>query len=54
MAMSKPLLDVFGEMIGVGGGLVALYSLSTIKKGTIPLNLQSNEPVLKFLRQSLL
>ena len=37
-----------------GGGLVALQLLSTIKKGTSPLNFQSNEPVLKFLRQHLL
>jgi len=36
------------------GGLVALQSLSTIKNGTNPFNFQSNEPVLKFLRQRLL
>ena len=36
------------------GGLVALQSLSTIKKGTSPLNFQSNEPFLKFLQQRLL
>ena len=29
---------------GVRGGFVALKSLSTIKKGTSPLNFQSNEP----------
>ena len=34
---------------GRGGGLVALQSLLTIKKGTSPLNFQSNEPCLKFL-----
>ena len=33
-----------GEMMGVGGGsLVALQSLSIMKKGTFPLNFQSNE-----------
>ena len=38
MAIWKFWLDVFGEMMGVGGrGLVALQSLSTIKKGTNPL-----------------
>jgi hypothetical protein len=35
----------------MGGGLIALQSLSTIKKGTSPLNFQSNESFLKFLRQ---
>jgi hypothetical protein len=38
---------------GRGGGLGALQLLSTIKKGTSPLNFQLNEPVLKFLRQRL-
>ena len=42
MAVSKFLLDVFGEKVSVRGGLVALKSLSTIKKGTSPLNFQSN------------
>ena len=37
MAISEFWLDVFGEMMGVGGGLVALQSLSTIKEGTSPL-----------------
>ena len=37
--------------VGVGGGLVPLQSLLTIKKGISPLNLQSNEPFLKFLQQ---
>jgi hypothetical protein len=32
MAISKFLFDVFGEIVVVGGGLVALQSLSTIKK----------------------
>jgi hypothetical protein len=42
-------------MMGVGGGgLVAPQSLSTIKNDTIPLNFQSNESFLKFLRQHLL
>ena len=36
------------------GGLVALQSLSTIQNGTSPLNIQLNEPFLKFLRQRLL
>jgi hypothetical protein len=54
MAISKFWLDVFGEKVGVKGGLVALQSLSTIKKGTSPLNFQSNEPFLKFLRQRFL
>jgi hypothetical protein len=40
-------------MVGVGGGLVALRSFSTIKKGTRTLNFQSNDPPLKFLRQTL-
>ena len=37
----------------MGGGLAALQSLSTIKKGISPLNVQSNEPLLEFLRQLL-
>ena len=37
-----------------GRGLVALQSLSTIKKGTSPSNFQSNEPLLKSLRRHLL
>jgi hypothetical protein len=45
-------LDVFRGMMGVGG-LVALQSLSTIKKGTIHSNFQSNEPFSKFLRHLL-
>ena len=38
---------------GCGKGLVALQSLSTIKKGTRPFNFQSNEPFLEFLRQQI-
>ena len=53
MAISKFRLDVFGEIVGVGGGLVALISLSTIKEGTSPLNFQSNETFLEFLRQQI-
>jgi hypothetical protein len=34
--------------VGLRGGLVALHSLSTIKKGTNPFNFQSNEPFLSF------
>ena len=51
MAISKLLLDVFGEILGVGGGLVALQSFSTTKKDTNPFNVQSNELFLKFSRQ---
>jgi hypothetical protein len=46
MAISKFWLDVFGEKLGVRGGLIALQSLSTIKKGTSPLNFQSNDSFL--------
>ena len=42
MAISKFGLDVLGGRMG-GGVLVALQSLSTIKKGTSPLNFKSNE-----------
>ena len=49
---------LIGCVWGKGGrerGIVALKSLSTIKKGTSPFNFQSNEPFLKFLlRQRLL
>ena len=45
---------VWGNDACGGGGAVALESLSTIKKGTVPLNFQLNEPFLKFLRQRLL
>ena len=41
---------VIGERWG-GGGVVALQSLLTNKKDTIPFNFQSNEPFSKFLRQ---
>ena len=51
MAMWKFWLNVFGEKVGGRGGLVALKSLSTIKKGSRPLNFQSNEPFFKFLRE---
>ena len=47
------LLEVFGEMVGVGGVLVAFQSLPTIKKDISPFNFQLNEPFLKFLRQPL-
>ena len=40
-------------MVGVGGGLIALQSLSIIKKGTNPFNSQLNEPYSKFLRQQM-
>ena len=42
---------MFGQMVSVGGGLVALQSLLTIKKGTSPFNIRSNELFSKFLRQ---
>ena len=62
MYISEFRLDVFGETVGLGGGLVALQFfltiwldliqlLSTIKNGTGRFNLQSNELILKFLRQ---
>jgi hypothetical protein len=53
MAISKFLLDVFGEIVGVEGVLVAFQSLSTIKKGTRHSNFLSNEPFSMFLRQLL-
>jgi hypothetical protein len=40
-------------MVGVRGGLVALQSLLTIKKGISPFNFQSKELFLKFLQQLL-
>jgi hypothetical protein len=40
---------MFGVKAGVRGGLFALKSLSTIKKGTSPLNFKSNESFFKFL-----
>jgi hypothetical protein len=54
MDISKFWLHVFGEIVGVRGGLVALQLLSSIKKSTSPFNFQSSEPFLKFLRQHLL
>jgi hypothetical protein len=53
MTISKFILDVYGEMVGVEGVLVAFQSPSAIKKGTSPSNFQSNEPLSKFLRQLL-
>ena len=49
IAISKFLLNVFSEMTGMGGGMVAVKSLLTIKKSTGPFNFQSNEPLSKFL-----
>ena len=43
MSISKFGLDVFGEMVGAGVGLVVLQTLLTIKNGTSPFNFQSNE-----------
>jgi uncharacterized membrane protein len=54
MAFLKFRLNVFGEMVGVEGVLVAFQSLSTIKKGTSRFNFQSTEHFLKFLRQHVL
>ena len=45
------LIGCVWETVGEGGGLVALQSLSIIKKGTGPFNFQSNELLLKLLRQ---
>ena len=52
MAISKFWLDAFRGIMGVGGGLGALQSLSTIKKGTSPLNFHSNEPFWSFYDNS--
>ena len=49
--ISKFWSDVFGKMMGVRGRLVALQTISTIKKGTSPFNFQSNGSFSKFLRQ---
>jgi hypothetical protein len=54
MAISTFWLDVFLEMVGMEGMLVAFQSLSTIKKGTNHFSFQSNDPFLKFLRQHFL
>ena len=51
MVISKFWLDVFREMVGVEGVLVAFQSLSTIKKGKSHSNFQLNEPFSKSLRQ---
>ena len=37
-----------GEMVAVGKGLVALQSLSAIKKSIVSFNFQSNEPFRSF------
>ena len=50
MGISKFLLDVFGEMVGVSGGLVPLQSHLTIKMGTASLNLQLTELFSKLFR----
>jgi len=42
---------MFGEMVGLGEGLVALQVLSTIKKGTGSLNFQWNELLFKSFGQ---
>jgi len=46
-------LDAFGEILGVGGGLNAPQTLLTIKKGTSPLDFESNELFSKFLLQQM-
>jgi hypothetical protein len=53
MVFSKFWLDVFREMVGVVGVLVAFQFLSNMQKGTSHSNFQSNEPFSKFLRQLL-
>ena len=53
MAFLKFCLDVFGELVGVEGVLVAFQSLLTLKKGTRTLDFQSNESPMKFLRRPL-
>ena len=51
MRISKFLLDVLGEMLGMGRVLVPLQSLWTIKNDTSLFNFQSSERFPKFLRQ---
>ena len=53
VSISKFLLNVFGQMVGAGGGLVAVQSVSTINKGASPFNFQSNELFSKFPRQQM-
>ena len=56
MAISKFWLNVFGGMVGAGGGgcvLAVLQWLSIIKKGISPFNFKSNEFFSKFLQQIL-
>ena len=53
MTISKFWLDVFGEIMGLGGGLVALQSLLTIRMGASPFNFQLIELFSKFLRQKM-
>ena len=43
-------MNLLGEMMGLGGDLVALQSFSTIQKGTGSFSFQSNELFSKFLR----
>jgi hypothetical protein len=51
MAILKFWLDVFWEIVGVEGVLVAFQSLSTIKEGTSHSKFQLNEPFSKFLQK---
>jgi len=53
IAVSKFWLDMFGEMVGVGGGLVAHQWFSTIKKGTSPFSFQSNDLFPMFQRHQM-
>jgi len=46
-------LDEFGGLVTQGEGLVALQSLSSIKKSTSPFNFQLNEHFSKFLQQQM-
>jgi hypothetical protein len=47
MAIYKCWLEVFGEMVGVEGMLVALQSLLAIKKGTNPFQFPNEWAVFK-------
>ena len=51
MAISKFWLDLFGDIVGVKEGLVALQSLLTIKKASSPFSFKSNELFLMLLQQ---
>ena len=52
IAITKFWLDVFGEIVGLGGGLVALQLLSTLIKGNCPFGIPI-ESFSKFMWQFL-